>query len=175
VEDQQAITALAFEALRRRITQILPAQIRSCVEQLDEDQLWWRPNEKSNSVGNLVLHVRGSTLHFLYRGVGGFEYDRDRAAEFAEHGPVAKQELLGLFDEMVEKAKQTFASLSPKSLGEPSRETAYYSIVFEDLLGIVTHLATHTGQILYVTKMLKEGALDELWSQTHRKFAAWKS
>src|SRR5438552_4022352 len=49
-------------------------------QELSEEQLWWRPNEESNSVGNLVLHVRGAVLHFLCRGVGGFEYERDRAA-----------------------------------------------------------------------------------------------
>jgi len=51
------VGSLALEALRTRITRVLPAQIRSCIEQLSVEQLWWRPNEKSNSVGNLVLHV----------------------------------------------------------------------------------------------------------------------
>jgi hypothetical protein len=80
------IRSLALEVLRTRIRNVLPAQIRSCVEQLSEEQLWWRPNEKSYSVGNLVLHVRGAVLHFLCRGVGGLEYERDRSAEFAIAG-----------------------------------------------------------------------------------------
>ena len=167
------IRGVALEALRTRITKVFPAQIRSCIEQLNEKELWWRPNEKSNSVGNLVLHVRGAVLHFLFRGVGGHEYQRDRPAEFADSGSVTKAQLLSLFDEMVGKAVQTFDELDASRLNEPSTEPAYYAIVFEDLFGVAIHLAMHSGQIVYVTKMLKEGAIDDLWTRTHREAGAW--
>jgi hypothetical protein len=169
------ISSFALEALRTRVTKVLPAQIRSCIEQLSEEQLWWRPNGKSNSVANLVLHVRGAVLHFLCRGVGGIEYERDRAAEFAEAGSITKSQLLAMFDEMVAKTVQTFDALDTSRLPEPSTEPSYYSIVFEDLFGIAIHLATHAGQIVYVTKMLKEGSVNELWTQTHREAGAWKT
>jgi hypothetical protein len=169
------INGLALEALRVRITRVLPAQIRECLEQLNDEQLWWRPNGQSNSVGNLVLHVRGAVLHFLCRGVGGLEYERDRPAEFAENSSITKQQLLTMFDEMVEKATQTFNALTPSHLNEPSTEPAYYSIVFEDLFGIAIHLAVHTGQIVYVTKMLKESSINDLWTKTHKEFRAWKT
>jgi uncharacterized damage-inducible protein DinB len=174
MQEKVDIGSFALEALRIRVTRVLPAQIRSCVEELSEEQLWWRPNGESNSVGNLVLHVCGAMMHFLCRGVGGQEYARDRAAEFAPGGSMPKQELLAVFDEMAEKATETFAALDASRLGEPSSEPAYYSTVFEDLFGVAVHLATHTGQIVYVTKMLKEGSLDELWAQTHRQSGAWK-
>lgn len=175
MQERTDINSFALEALRTRITTVLPAQIRSCIEELSEEQLWWRPNEQSNSVGNLVLHVRGAVLHFLCRGVGGIEYERDRPAEFAAGGSIPKQRLLEMFDEMVEKAAQTFAALEPSRLSEPSTEPAYYSIVFEDLFGVAIHLATHTGQIVYVTKMLREGSVSELWTRTHRESGAWKT
>ncbi|MCM3872370.1 MAG: DUF1572 domain-containing protein [Pyrinomonadaceae bacterium] len=169
------IRRLALEALRTRITKVLPAQIRSCIEELNQDQLWWRPNEQSNSVGNLVLHVRGAVLHYLCRGVGELKYERDRPAEFATSGSISKPELLAMLDEMVDSATETFAVLDSSRLSDPSTEPAYYSIVFEDILGVAIHLATHTGQIVYVTKMLKEGSVNELWMQTHREAGAWKS
>ena len=50
----------------------------------------------------------------------------------------------------------------------PSTESAYYAVVFEDLFAVAVHLATHAGQIVYVTKMLQAGSLDELWIKTHR-------
>jgi hypothetical protein len=76
---------------------------------------------------------------------------------------------------MVLKAAQTFEALDPSRLSEPSTEPAYYSIIFEDLFGVAIHLATHTGQIVYVTKMLKEGSVNDLWTQTHRAAGAWKT
>lgn len=169
------ISSLALEALRMRITRVLPAQIRSCISELSEEQLWWRPNEQSNSVGNLVLHVRGAVLHFLCRGLGGLDYERNRQAEFAEDAPISKRQLLAKFDEMVEEAVKTFDALDPSHLSEPSTEPSYYSIIFEDLFGVAVHLATHTGQIVYVTKMLKEGSVNDLWTETHRSMGVWKS
>lgn len=168
------LSSYALEALRIRITKVLPAQIRSCLEELSEEQIWWRPNEQSNSVGNLVLHVRGAVLHFLCRGVGGLEYERDRPAEFATSS-VSKAELLAMLDEMTAEAERTFATLDASRLNERSSEPAYYSTIFEDLFGIAIHLATHTGQIVYVTKMLKEGAINELWMTTHRESGAWRT
>lgn len=168
------ISSIALEALRVRVTKVLPAQIRACIEELSEEQLWWRPNKQSNSVGNLVLHVRGAVLHFLCRGVGGTKYERDRPAEFAASGSISKEELLASFDEMVEQATRTFDSLDASRLAEPSTEPAYYSIVFEDLFGVAIHLASHAGQIVFITKMLKEGSINDLWTQTHQKAGAWK-
>jgi len=162
-------------ALQSRVTKVLPTQIRECVKQLSEEQLWWRPDEESNSVGNLVQHVSGSMMHYLCRSIGGYEYERDRSAEFAERGPMSKQQLLVIFDETIEKAAQTFDSLNTSHLMKASTEPAYYDFVLEDLIGIAIHLATHTGQIVYITKMLKEGSLNELWTQAHRMHGAWKT
>ncbi len=39
--------------------QFLPRVERS-VERLTDTQLWWRPNEQSNSAGNLMLHRAGN-------------------------------------------------------------------------------------------------------------------
>lgn len=168
------IHSIALEALRVRIVKVLPAQIRSCLEQLNDEQLWWRPNEQANSVGNLTLHVCGAVRHFLCRGVGGQEYERDRPAEFATRS-MPKEQLLAVFDEMIAKTEQTFAELKASRLSEPSLEPTYYSTVFEDLFGVAIHIAVHTGQIVYVTKMLKEGSIADLWAQTHRSLGAWRT
>ena len=168
---------LAFptlEAIRVRITRVLPAQVRTAVEKLDEEQIWWRPNEKSNSVGNLVLHLSGSLNHYLNRNVGGFDYHRDRDAEFAERGPMPKEELLRVFDEMVARAEETLRSVRNDGLTGASTDPDKNNFLIEDLIGILTHLATHTGQIVWITKMLQEGALDEVWMRTHKHEGGWR-
>jgi len=166
------LAAITLEAIRVRITRVLPAQVRGAVDKLDDDQLWWRPNEKSNSVGNLVLHLSGSLNLYLNRLIGGFEYKRDRDAEFAERGPVPRAELLRVFNDMVSKAEKSFDKMPDLMAPATDREKNDY--VVEDLIGIVTHVANHTGQILWITKMLKEGALDELWMRTHKREGGWK-
>jgi len=167
------IAAAVLDSLRARITAVFPAEIRQCVEMLDDEQIWWRPNESSNSVGNIVLHVTGSLNHYLNRQVGGFEYSRDREAEFAERRHIPKAELLQMFDAMVAKAEQTFNALTPQRLGDPSPEPKMYTILVGDLIGIATHLANHTGQVLWITKLLREGAVDEVWMRTHKHLGGW--
>ena len=166
--DRITLDQVALEAFRIRITRILPAQIRSCIEDLKEEQLWWRPNDKSNSVGNLVLHVSGSTRHYLSRSIGHMTYERDRPAEFSERGPIPKEQLLAIFDETIAQAVSVFESFDTSRFTGPTEEPDYYATVFEQLLGITMHMATHTGQIVYATKMLKEESLEDLWIRTHK-------
>ena len=168
MEQTNDLSKTALEAIRSRITRILPAQIRSCVEELSEEQLWWRPNEQANSVGNLVLHVSGSMRHYLSNRVGGIEYERNRPAEFAERGPVPKQQLLATFDETIRQAAQVLDAFDTSRLLDATDEPDYVPTTFDLIFNIAIHLATHTGQIVYVTKMLKEGSVDELWIRAHR-------
>jgi hypothetical protein len=168
------LAAPTLEAIRVRITQVLPAQVRMAVEKLDEEQIWWRPNEKSNSVGNLVLHLSGSLNLYLNRNIGGFDYKRDRDAEFAERGPIPKERLLKIFDDMMAKAEQTLNKVTADSLSGPSSDPEHYTFLIEDLVGILTHISAHTGQILWIAKMLNEGALDEVWMRTHKRLGGWR-
>ena len=165
---------VALAALRTRITRVFPAQIRAAVEPLTDEQLWWRPNEKSNSIANLILHLTGSINHFLNRNLGGLAYERDRPAEFAERNVIPRAELLATFDDMVRNAERTFDGLTPASLDGPSPEPTMHTLVVEDLINVATHLSTHMGQIVWIAKMLNEDALHEVWMKTHRNEGAWK-
>jgi hypothetical protein len=169
------VLPLALASVRNRITRVFPAQIRDCLAQLDEEQVWWRPNETSNSVGNLVIHLTGSLNHYLNRGIGRIDYHRDRAAEFAERRNIPKAELLAAFDEMVANAEKTFDAITIERLAEPSPEQKMYTIVLEDLLSIMSHISAHAAQIVWITKMLREGSLDEVWIRTHKKLGGWKA
>lgn len=166
MDTSKTLDEVALEGLRARITKLLPTQIRTCVEQLTEEQIWWRPNEKTNSVGNLVLHLSGSMRHFLSYKIGGIEYARDREAEFAERGHVAKDELLAIFDETIRQASEVLGSFDTARFLQQTDQPGYYQTVFDQVLGVALHLATHMGQIVYVTKMLQEGSVDELWIRT---------
>lgn len=168
------MTDITLDALRSRITKVFPAQVRAAVDTLNDEQLWWRPNEESNSVGNIVLHLTGSLNHFLNRNIGGMEYARDRAAEFAERRAIPKAELMAMFDEMVARAERTFDGLTPGRLNDPSPEPKMHSIVLEDILGILSHIAAHAAQIVWIAKMLNGSAIDDVWIKTHRQLGAWK-
>ena len=171
---REDIAEVALDALRVRITKVFPDQIRACLDLLSDQEVWSRPNEQSNSVGKLVLHLSGSLDHFLNRALGGMQFQRDRDAEFAERRQIPKRELRERFDRMVGNAEATFGALTPQRLGDASPEPKMNRIVVEDLIGIAVHVATHTGQILWITKMIRGGGLDDLWMKVHKNSGAWK-
>ncbi|HEY3052153.1 MAG TPA: DUF1572 family protein [Thermoanaerobaculia bacterium] len=165
--------AIALDALRVRITEVFPEQIRTCLDQLTDDEIWSRPNDSTNSIGNIALHLAGSLDHYLNRNLGGMEFKRDRDAEFAERRHIPRDELRARFDAMVSQAEKTFASLTPQRLGDPSPEPKMHSLVIEDLINIAVHLANHTGQIVWITKMLRSAVVNDVWINAHKK-AAWR-
>ena len=57
-------------------------RIRMAVAKLSPADLWWRPNESSNSVGNLLLHLAGNARQWIVSGVGGQPDVRRRQQEF---------------------------------------------------------------------------------------------
>lgn len=163
----------ALTALRARITRVFPHQIRTAVAPLSDEQIWWRPNESSNSIANILIHVTGSLNHFLNRNLGGLEYVRNREAEFTERRPISKAELLASFDAMVENAERTFEVLTADRLSTASPEPSMHSLVIEDLINVAVHLSNHAGQIVWIAKMF-EAPLDEVWMRAHRSGGAWK-
>lgn len=167
------LASQTLAALRIRITRVFPAQLRAALLALDDEQIWFRPNQSSNSIGNLVLHLNGSLDLYLNRNMGGIPFQRDRPGEFADRRLLPRAELLQAFDSMMERAEGTFDRLDGGSLSGPSPEPEKYQLLVEDLISVAVHLATHTGQIVWIAKMLREGAIDEAWIRSHREHGGW--
>jgi uncharacterized damage-inducible protein DinB len=155
-----------IDEVRDRLARGFPEQVRACLDALSDEQVWWRPNAQSNSVGNLVLHLCGSTRHFLGRAVGGTDYRRDRPAEFAEKGPIARERLRAVFDETVAETDAVLAALPPSRLMEVTDRAGDPFTVLNLLLRTSHHWAVHVGQMVYTAKALREGVFDELWMKT---------
>src|SRR5215203_5972562 len=79
-------------------------KLRAAVEALPPDALWWRPNEQSNSVGNLLVHLTGNVRQWIAGGVGSAPIARDRAGEFAARSGPAAAELLAEVERALEEA-----------------------------------------------------------------------
>jgi uncharacterized damage-inducible protein DinB len=155
-----------IEDTRKRLVEAYPAQLREALATLSDDELWARPNASSNSVGNLVLHLAGSTHHFLGRGVGGSPYVRERPAEFTAQ--VSREELVRRLDEVVEEAGRILDGLDPTDLRETTDRLGETHTVAALLLRVAHHWSVHTGQILFAAKARHEAALDEVWTRTMR-------
>ena len=170
---QEEVNALTLRAIRKRMTEVFPDQIITCMQSLTDEQLWWRPNENSNSVGTLVLHVSGALNHYVAHRIGGTAYVRDRPREFTERN-LSVEQLQQIFREAVAGCERTLADLEPERMLEPSTEPEFYTVLLEDLIGALVHMTVHTGQIVYLTKMLSPGSGKELWRTSHLVHGLWK-
>ena len=127
--------------------------IERCLELLSEDDIWWRANDASNSVGNLLLHLDGSTRMWILRVAGGRQVVRDRDAEFAERGPIPKSALLARLRSTLAEVDEVLATLNEGALLERRPSTQGEVTVLWAVLHAVEHFAMHTGQIITLTKL----------------------
>jgi uncharacterized damage-inducible protein DinB len=152
-------TSAAFLAQSREyLTAHYLPKIRVAVEGLSDADLWWRPNDASNSVGNLLLHLAGNIRQWIVSGVGGAPDQRNRASEFARRDPLPREELLALLTEAVLEADAVIARTDPAALGDRRPIQGREVSVLQAIYHVVEHLALHAGQILYIAKL--RGAKD---------------
>jgi uncharacterized damage-inducible protein DinB len=126
---------------------------RHCLEALSDQDLWWRPNEQSNSIGNLVLHLCGNMRQWIVNSMGGGHFERNRDAEFSERKPVPKVELIARIDGVVNEVDEVLERLSPEGLLERFPVQVYTTSRLQAIYHVVEHFSYHLGQILYIYKL----------------------
>lgn len=127
-------------------------RIREAVTALEPADLWWRPNDASNSIGNLLLHLAGNVRQWIVHGVGGAEDVRDRQAEFDAREGATAAELLDHLESAVMDAVATLDGLDPSALAEPRTIQGMETTVLGAVYHVVEHFSMHTGQILWIVK-----------------------
>lgn len=143
-------------------------KIHLAVERLDEEQVWWRPAEGTNSVGNLILHLCGNLSLWILAGVGGEAYERHRDGEFAARRTQEREVLLGELAAVVRRATAVVRHLEEDDLERYLSVQGYDTNVLGAVFHAVEHMSYHTGQIvLLVKQQVGEGTALEFYPQ-HR-------
>ncbi len=151
--------AAFVEESRRFLAHEYPAKMRLALKGFSQEDLWWRPNDASNSVGNLLLHLAGNVRQWVVHGLGGADDVRDRASEFAQEGGMTLEEVWAVLDASLADADAALAALDPATLLEPYAIQGLDTTGLAALYHVVEHFSMHTGQILYLAKMRKGGEL----------------
>lgn len=153
-DDSQLAQIFADTARRALVEQHWP-RLRDCVCSLTEEQIWWRPNEASNSIGNLLLHLNGNIGQWIVAAFNRGEDTRNRPSEFSERGPTPAAGLLARLGGTIEEAGAVLARLTPADL-EATYQIQGYSVTgLYAVFHAVEHFALHYGQITYITKTLQ--------------------
>ena len=156
----ESVDAFLLEHITTRLVTEFPNHVEKCLEVLTEDDVWWRPHEQSNAVGNLVLHLAGSNRHFLEHVIGGAPGVRDREAEFGARGGQTKADILGVWSDVAGRVNGVLRALTPDRLRQPTSDPN--RSVIDVLLHVTHHNALHIGQIVWITKLRRPGTIHEL-------------
>jgi len=129
-------------------------KIERCVSQLTPEQIWFRANDASNSIGNLLLHLSGSSRYWAIEVIGRQAIGRNRQQEFDRRESLSPDRLLADLRAAVADVDRRLAELSAETLLEKRTSRDEEVTVLWCVYHIVEHFSMHTGQILSMAKAL---------------------
>jgi hypothetical protein len=148
------VTELFLDFSRKKLLEQYWPRLRACVELLTDEQVWWRPNAASNSIGNLMLHLSGNVRQWLVDSFNRSEDKRDRPAEFAAEGGIPASVLLDRLGATLQEASKVLGRLTEANLLAPYEIQGYKVRGLDAVYQVVEHFGMHYGQIACIAKSL---------------------
>ena len=148
----QSFLNLFISEIKRRLFEESQVRLERCLNELSEADIWWRPNENSNSVGNLVLHLSGNARQWILAGLGGALDQRRRQTEFDERGPIPRAELIQKVRDVMSEIDEVLDRLKPEDLERPIVVQGFDETGLSILIHVVEHFSYHVGQMAYIVK-----------------------
>ena len=135
----------------QRIEENTP-RIVKCLKLLTEDEVWQRPNNSSNSIGNLIVHLCGNITQYIILALDESKDTRNRDMEFS----LAKAQLLQMLQNTVSRATEILKTLEISKLINIHSVQGFELSGIGIIIHVVEHYSYHTGQISFFTKLLKD-------------------
>ncbi len=145
--------------LRIRVFEESVPRIKKCLAELTDAEIWWRPNDNSNAIGNLVLHLCGNARQWILSGIGGAPDKRERQKEFDQRDIIPKAELLKLLDDLIAEIAVLLPSITAKELLRVRPVQIYQETGISILIHVIEHFSYHVGQMTVIVKSLKNKQL----------------
>ncbi|WP_028551463.1 DinB family protein [Paenibacillus sp. UNC451MF] len=139
-------------------------KIEKALTRISDENVWEKLKEGTNSIGNLCLHLAGNEYHNIVSSIGGHPFTRERSAEFLAEGGYSCKELYSRLANVREQSRSILTALTEEELDRevtvqypPDAGIATYNRPISRLLYHLTvHYGYHTGQIVYMTRLLQE-------------------
>ena len=145
-------TALFVTKSSQLLTDDYLPKITRALASLTDADIWWRPNDASNSIGNLLLHLRGNVTQWIIGGVGRRPFERQRQAEFDARDGGSAATLLEALTATVREAAAIIAEQTSATLQERRAIQGYEVSVLDAIYHVVEHFSMHTGQVILLSK-----------------------
>ena len=146
---------LFLEFSRNKLLNQYWPRLQTVVAPLSLEQIWWRPNTASNSIGNLLLHLNGNVWQWVVASFNRLTDGRDRPSEFNATGDLSASDLLARFDQTIDEASKVLARLTSEELLATWQIQGYTVSGLAAVYQVVEHFGLHYGQIVYIAKSLE--------------------
>lgn len=150
------IHQLLISETNRRLLQESFPRLKKCLNELSEKEIWYRPNNNSNSVGNLVLHLCGNARQWIIAGLGKEKDTRQRQSEFEQRAIIPTEKLLEMLDVLEKDLKVILNNISEKDLMKTHSVQTFQETGVAILVHVVEHFSYHVGQVTYFVKWRKD-------------------
>jgi uncharacterized damage-inducible protein DinB len=172
LKENQVSRAFVQQARQLLKNEYLP-KLEKCLNTLDDEQVWWRANPESNSIGNLCLHLAGNARQWIVSGLEGATDARSRQREFDERAVIPKEELLSSLRETLEEVDTALARFDLDRCLDQYEIQGTMVSALEAIFHVTEHFSMHTGQIILLTKMLSQRDLGFYDFSTGAPVRAW--
>ena len=126
---------------------------KSCFQIADQKLVWKSPNESSNSIGHLILHLNGNITQYILSCLGGNADKRERQAEFDTNEHLDKEVLLKSHLNVINSAIQIIKSLTAVQLEKKYQVQGFEMTGVDIIVHVVEHYSYHTGQMAFWLKL----------------------
>lgn len=133
--------------------------IKISLDAISESDVWKKPNESSNSVGNQIVHICGNMTQYIIASLGEKEDLRNRDEEFSMTGGFTKIQLIQKLEDTVKKAKLVLNECNKVQLIRKRKVQGFNLSGIGIVIHAVEHYSYHTGQIAFWTKLITNNDL----------------
>jgi uncharacterized damage-inducible protein DinB len=152
--NQGKTATLFLNFSRQKLMEQYWVRLWASVEPLTDEQIWWRPNTASNSIGNLILHLNGNVRQWLVDSFNRTNDERNRPAEFSAEGGLSAAQLIEKLGATMQEADRVLVRLTESELTAPYEIQGYHVTGLDAVYQVVEHFGLHYGQIAYIAKSL---------------------
>ncbi len=150
------IKEIIAEEFQRRIIEEGLDRIKKCCNILDDNELWYRHNPNTNSVGNLILHLTGNVRQYILAGIDRQDDIRTRDEEFDPNNRKPKDEIIEQLNGVIIRSNAVVKNLSQEQLSEERKVQGFDESVLSIIIHVIEHFSYHVGQITFFTKYIKD-------------------
>ncbi|MDQ0225802.1 DUF1572 family protein [Metabacillus niabensis] len=138
----------------RAVLAELELRLIKTISSLNDEDLNWRPNNKSNSIANLVIHISGHIHQRIEVGIMQEKDCRNREAEFSRDLFVHKESLINTIHTSFSRFMNVVEALTEEEMLKTQVLSGNRTQTnVEIMLRCLEHYSEHLGQIIYISKM----------------------